>query len=381
MQPVFPPLWIEAPGVALGDAASMPAALFDAQPVLFERGAAHSPLMAALAANSDPIAALAARMGEAEIAFTELPAAVDGRLYASPDGAPLPERRAPFSAFAERLRRPGIVYMHGEPVSRLPGLAAEAALVSPIPVERFHSINAWIGNGGQVADFHYDLDHNFICMLAGAKRVVLAPPQAMRALYPRALDRAPYGAAASSVRLLAGDDPARPLLREAASGFQVAAPRAGDVLYVPPYWWHHVESAGLNVMINMWARTMSAPEFAKIARARRRALFAFADANAEVRAAYRARYVSEVFNAEVDGGSTGGAHSTDSCHSNGALDALINETRAAFRDAPEAIRCGEAVFYDHWVFRTAGDPMAHEPGEFRRMIARLRARPEWSGGA
>ena len=33
---------------------------------------------------------------------------------------------------------------------------------------------------------------------------------------------------------------------------QVALVEPGDTLYIPPLWWHHVESYGFNVMVNTW---------------------------------------------------------------------------------------------------------------------------------
>jgi hypothetical protein len=55
-----------------------------------------------------------------------------------------------------------------------------------------------------------------------------------------------------------------------------------------------------------------------------------------------------------------------------SLESLFGHTRMAMSNMPEFIRSGEAVFYDQWVFRSLGDPIENQPGEFERMMRRIR---------
>ena len=57
----------------------------------------------------------------------------------------------------------------------------------------------------------------------------------------------------SLVRLHAPDYARYPRFREALSAALRAELAPGDAIYIPPLWWHHVESLGeFNVLVNYW---------------------------------------------------------------------------------------------------------------------------------
>ena len=83
--------------------------------------------------------------------------------------------------------------------------------------------------------------------------ISLLPPAQVRNLYIGPLDFAPTGAAISMARLDRPDDPRFPRLRMALAQAQVAELQPGDAIYIPPLWWHHVESLQrINALVNYW---------------------------------------------------------------------------------------------------------------------------------
>jgi len=337
-----------------------------------------------LSSVRDKVAYLREHAANERISFVVLPAEIEGHLYfangLNTSGQRL-EQSGSFAEFLEQLttdpaKPAAVVYMHSTPVDDLPGLGAKVKLLPYVHRSLVEGFNFWIGSGGHIVDLHYDLDHNFICMIAGEKRVILAPPEVMHDVYPRALDRAPYGATAISAKLLDPDFTKFPRLRKAAEKFSVAVLRPREVLYIPPYWWHHVESFRLNVMVNIWQRAVARDEFTPVAVLRRRALRQFAGQREEIRAAYRVRYAREVF--RVEGGGASGGETSIPAGRRGprSLESLFEKTREAISAMPEFVRSAEAIFYDQWVFRPLGDPIENQPGEFQRMIKRLR-RDHW----
>ena len=67
------------------------------------------------------------------------------------------------------------------------------------------------------------------------------------------LDFAPTPTPISLVDFRAPDFGRFPRFREAMQRAIVVELEPGDALYLPSFWWHHVESSGvLNVMVNYW---------------------------------------------------------------------------------------------------------------------------------
>eukprot|EP00913_Durusdinium_trenchii_P031948 g29922.t1 len=102
-------------------------------------------------------------------------------------------------------------------------------------VQRFY---LFAGLGGTLYHCHYDLQPNLHVQLTGKKRFILFPPDDWRHLYPfpvhHDLDRR------SMVDLDGPDDQRFPNWREASGCLVELEP--GEALYIPPYWWHHVQS-------------------------------------------------------------------------------------------------------------------------------------------
>lgn len=126
-------------------------------------------------------------------------------------------------------------------------------LIEPNPARS--SVNLWLGRAGAVAHAHYDGYHNFFVQIKGRKRFLLMPPHAWRTLgiYPfvhpshaqaaaNLSNAAPHlvlgGNMGDAGGTAVGADTDQALL--AAAEVRVADVGPGEVLYVPPLWFHHV---------------------------------------------------------------------------------------------------------------------------------------------
>ena len=116
----------------------------------------------------------------------------------------------------------------------------------------------WVGSGGHIVDLHYDQMLNFITMFSGTKRITLFPPSALPSMYPAPLHRKVGGVPRSMVKLLSPDIERYPNFQNALEQAQQVVLEPGDVLFIPPLWWHCVESFGFNLMINSWYKDSTA---------------------------------------------------------------------------------------------------------------------------
>lgn len=124
-------------------------------------------------------------------------------------------------------------------------------LLAPNPARS--SVNLWLGPAGAVAHAHYDGYHNAFVQLQGRKRFLLLPPSAWQdlGLYPFVHPHHAQAAANLSqiwpelvtvegVPAPAAPDTADQLRRRLQPLLLVADVEPGDVLYLPPLWFHHV---------------------------------------------------------------------------------------------------------------------------------------------
>uniref|UniRef100_G3MRR5 JmjC domain-containing protein n=1 Tax=Amblyomma maculatum TaxID=34609 RepID=G3MRR5_AMBMU len=114
-----------------------------------------------------------------------------------------------------------------------------------------------VATEGNITPTHYDEQQNFFAQLRGHKRFLLFSPDQYKCLYPHPVwhphDRQ------SQVDLANRDLDRFPLAAQLHGWEAILGP--GDVLYLPMYWWHQVESAphcGYTVSINFWYKTAPA---------------------------------------------------------------------------------------------------------------------------
>lgn len=220
------------------------------------------------------------------------------------------------AGYSRRERAPGVAVQSALVADCVPGLLADHAM--PL-LEASVRPRLWLGNR-VTTPIHFDSQHNLACVACGARRFTLFPPEQLPNLYIGPLDFAPTGAAISMARPDQPDDPRFPRLRQALAAAQVAELHAGDAIYMPPLWWHHVASLHqLNALVNYWWDPLA-----------------------------------------VDGYTTG--------HALAALFHCI----LAFRALPQNERAGWQRLLEHYVF-DAADPLEHVPASRRGVLGELNA--------
>lgn len=113
-------------------------------------------------------------------------------------------------------------------------------------------VSLWMGNK-TIVSAHQDIPDNIACVVIGKRRFVLFPPNQLNNLYIGPLDFNPAGPAISLVDLHNPDYEKYPRYREALAHAQIAELDAGDAIYIPSMWWHHVEGLmPFNLMVNYW---------------------------------------------------------------------------------------------------------------------------------
>jgi hypothetical protein len=259
--------------------------------------------------------------------------AIGGKYYYAPDlkgfnferrMLTLPEALQIMAESLDRAEAPS-VYVGSVPTGdSLPGFAA----ANPMPLlAQSPSPRIWLGTRSNVS-CHHDTFDNLACVIAGRRRFTLFAPELIGKLYVGPIDNTMAGA---PVSLAASADGAEsgtfPLFEEIRSQALRVELEAGDALYLPKLWWHKVESlAPFNGLVNYWWDAFSSgPD---------------------------APYTSMLL-------------------------AMI-----AIAERPPAERQAWKAFFDHYVFRPNGHPLAHLPPEQHGLLgplkpenyARLRAR-------
>jgi hypothetical protein len=186
------------------------------------------------------------------------PPEVAGRVFYNDEmtGFNFIRNRLPMGAVAEQVLRysnfpnpPAVAVQSALIRDCLPGFSAENRLTvlddTVLP-------RIWLGNA-ITTPTHLDEWNNIGCVVAGRRRFTLFPPEQIANLYIGPIDFAPTGAPMSLVRLHAPDFVRFPRFRAALDAAFTAELAPGDAIYIPPLWWHHVESLEpFNVLINYW---------------------------------------------------------------------------------------------------------------------------------
>eukprot|EP00026_Physarum_polycephalum_P008946 Phypoly_transcript_09053.p1 GENE.Phypoly_transcript_09053~~Phypoly_transcript_09053.p1 ORF type:complete len:477 (-),score=74.61 Phypoly_transcript_09053:15-1313(-) len=108
----------------------------------------------------------------------------------------------------------------------------------------------WLSGKGTRPPIHIDSDHNFYVHISGRKRFILFPPTEWKNLYMYPRLHPQFHKAQVEFE---HPDLARFPNYANAKGYE-ALLEPGDVMYVPPYWWHHVESITPCVSLASWSQ-------------------------------------------------------------------------------------------------------------------------------
>jgi hypothetical protein len=188
------------------------------------------------------------------------PPEVEGRVFYNEamSGFNFVRNRLPITAIAEQVLRYGAF-------ARAPAVAAQSALISDclpgFPAENLLPFldaavlpRIWLGNA-ITTPTHLDEWNNIGCVVAGRRRFTLFPPEQIANLYIGPLDFAPTGAPMSLVSLHEPDLARFPRFKEALAVAVTAELGPGDAIFIPPLWWHHVQSLEpFNLLVNYWWR-------------------------------------------------------------------------------------------------------------------------------
>ncbi|EAL72803.1 transcription factor jumonji, jmjC domain-containing protein [Dictyostelium discoideum AX4] len=99
-------------------------------------------------------------------------------------------------------------------------------------------INAWLGPKGTVTPLHYDPKHNFLCQIVGRKYIKLFSPKESNNLYPHLNSKLFFNT--SMVDVENPDHSKFPLFKNC--DYIELILNAGEILYIPPTYWHFVKS-------------------------------------------------------------------------------------------------------------------------------------------
>jgi len=249
------------------------------------------------------------------------PPEVGGRVFYNEamSGFNFARNRLPITAVAEQVLRYGAF-------ARAPAVAAQSALMRDClpgfsaenPLSALDSAvlpRIWLGTA-ITTPTHLDEWNNIGCVVCGRRRFTLFPPEQIANLYIGPLDFAPTGAPMSLVRLHEPDLERFPRFRQALAAAVTAELGPGDAIFIPPLWWHHVESLEpFNLLVNYWWHAAGGAEI-------------------------------------------GSAAGFDSL-----LHAILN-----LRALPAPVREAWRALFDHYVFGTPGDASAHIPEQRRGVL-------------
>ncbi|XP_011704830.1 PREDICTED: lysine-specific demethylase 8 [Wasmannia auropunctata] len=108
-------------------------------------------------------------------------------------------------------------------------------------------INAWFGPANTVSPLHFDPKNNLLSQVFGYKRIILYSPAETNNLYPYDTKLLNNTAQVDPVR---PDYEKWPNFRQASGMTFYLKP--GEMLYIPPKWWHHVTALTPSFSISFW---------------------------------------------------------------------------------------------------------------------------------
>ena len=114
------------------------------------------------------------------------------------------------------------------------------------------SVNVWIGQPNVIAHCHYDGYHNFYAQLYGRKKFKLYPPTTWPGLYPYPFLHPSHAQAQVNLSHAASRRRFRGVERV---WWKEAVVEPGDLLYIPPLWFHEVEAIDVRygMVLLQWA--------------------------------------------------------------------------------------------------------------------------------
>jgi hypothetical protein len=143
------------------------------------------------------------------------------------------------------------------------GLQNFAHLIDDVSKPAFYrrpltETNLWISQAGCVSALHFDFLDNLLCQIKGHKTITLYAPAQTAELYPafacpEQTDFMVPPLNFSLVDFNTENFPGAFPLEKVTQPAGVIKVSPGDILYIPPYWWHRVETTlGPFISVNFW---------------------------------------------------------------------------------------------------------------------------------
>ncbi|CAI8616657.1 unnamed protein product [Vicia faba] len=109
------------------------------------------------------------------------------------------------------------------------------------------SLNAWFGPAGTVTPLHHDPHHNILAQVVGKKYIRLYPASLSEELFPYSETMLSNS---SQVDLDDVDEMKFPKVQDLE--FVDCILEEGEMLYIPPKWWHYVRSLTTSLSVSFW---------------------------------------------------------------------------------------------------------------------------------
>lgn len=132
-----------------------------------------------------------------------------------------------------------------------PELQSEIKFDKYLPSDLIEVINLWISPGNNTTPLHYDFSNNFFMQLFGNKKMWLYDPMQFYNLYPNScFSKAPH---TSKINAAKPDIIKYPKVLKT-KPIEINIP-AGNILFIPTFWWHQVYSIDTSISVNIWCNT------------------------------------------------------------------------------------------------------------------------------
>lgn len=105
----------------------------------------------------------------------------------------------------------------------------------------------WLGPKGTISPMHHDPKHNLLCQVFGHKRIILAAPEDSCNLYPHQGDMLSNTSLIDAEHVDLEEFPLAGKVK-----FYHLTLYKGEMLYIPPKWWHYVRSLEKSLSVSFW---------------------------------------------------------------------------------------------------------------------------------